>query len=660
MAKARSKQLGSAVEGEVVDGDDLRHAAGCGRAAGGGRGRRRPRARAAAARPRPSTRRRSGVAQRARRRRAPRRGLLASPTSTPSSPERAQELADVGRRCRCGRARGTSCRRGRGSPAGLGEQGAPSLSIVTSWKPRSVRSARSEVALKKRRWSVRGLKCSAKRPGSSASARSSVRRVVGRRGEQAAGRPQDAPDLVQRRRRGRRGARASRRARRRRTSRRRRAAAPRGRLSARRRRGARPPRRRRPRSRARRARAAPRRTRRPRTRVQDVLAPRDALHQPRAPDREPLGLGPLGHGIPDRGKKIGVAHPARERTTGSGLALQQPGRGVAMQDLTPSGARRLAAWFASSPCVPSIAPAGRRSGWRGWSSGRPRWQVDADHAAAARSRRAGARRGGEGRRSTGRGRGGSARGHDVVYLNGTVAGAVAAGAARDAGRAARARHGRARARASGARATSCSPTRRRSPTGCDGLDAHVVDCPVELDPPHVDAPWPTGDGPVVGFVGRIEPRKGALDLVAAAPAIRAAGARVVLVGDDPYGADPRLRSRGARARPTSSSPAGSTAPPGLMRHLDVLVAALAPGAVRHRARRGDGRRHAGRRDAASTGCPRSSTTASPARSSPPGDPDALAAAVLACPRAARRDGRRGRASARAAWTPTPTPTASRR
>ena len=37
------------------------------------------------------------------------------------------------------------------------------------------------------------------------------------------------------------------------------------------------------------------------------------------------------------------------------------------------------------------------------------------------------------------------------------------------------------------------------------------------DPPPAAAPWPTGNGPVIGFIGRIEPRKGPLDLVRAAP-----------------------------------------------------------------------------------------------------------------------------------------------
>ena len=66
------------------------------------------------------------------------------------------------------------------------------------------------------------------------------------------------------------------------------------------------------------------------------------------------------------------------------------------------------------------------------------------------------------------------------------------------------------------------------------LDAEVVGCPIEPDPPAVAPPWPPGDRPVVGYVGRIEPRKGVIDLVRAAPRV---DARVVVVGNDPFGAD---------------------------------------------------------------------------------------------------------------------------
>jgi glycosyltransferase involved in cell wall biosynthesis len=105
-----------------------------------------------------------------------------------------------------------------------------------------------------------------------------------------------------------------------------------------------------------------------------------------------------------------------------------------------------------------------------------------------------------------------------------------------------------------------------------GLRAHVVYGPVEQDPPPAVAPWPTGNGPVVGFVGRIEPRKGPLDLIRAAPAIRAGapGVRVVLVGDDPYGTDPEY-IRVVRGAPEVEHHPWCANAPGLMRHLDVLV-----------------------------------------------------------------------------------------
>jgi glycosyltransferase involved in cell wall biosynthesis len=108
-----------------------------------------------------------------------------------------------------------------------------------------------------------------------------------------------------------------------------------------------------------------------------------------------------------------------------------------------------------------------------------------------------------------------------------------------------------------------------------GLAAHVVYCPVELDVAPAPPPWPADEreGPVVGFVGRIEPRKGPLDLVRAAPAIRAGlpGARIVLVGDDPYDSAPDYARRVRESPDVEHIP---WVPDGaaVMRHLDVLVA----------------------------------------------------------------------------------------
>ncbi len=110
----------------------------------------------------------------------------------------------------------------------------------------------------------------------------------------------------------------------------------------------------------------------------------------------------------------------------------------------------------------------------------------------------------------------------------------------------------------------------------EGLEAHVVHCPVELDPPLAEAPWPAGaggDGPIIGFVGRIEPRKGVADLLMAAPAIRAAvpGARIIVIGDDAYGVDPRYLAAVRESTEVEHVPWVENAP-GVMRHLDVLVA----------------------------------------------------------------------------------------
>jgi glycosyltransferase involved in cell wall biosynthesis len=102
------------------------------------------------------------------------------------------------------------------------------------------------------------------------------------------------------------------------------------------------------------------------------------------------------------------------------------------------------------------------------------------------------------------------------------------------------------------------------------FEAHVVGCPIEPDPPAVAPPWERDGRPVVGYVGRIEPRKGVADLVAAAPTLRAAGARVVLVGDDPYGSDPEYVKRVAGSADVERYGWIDDAA-GLMSALDVLV-----------------------------------------------------------------------------------------
>lgn len=166
-----------------------------------------------------------------------------------------------------------------------------------------------------------------------------------------------------------------------------------------------------------------------------------------------------------------------------------------------------------------------------------------------------------------------AREADVVYLNGAVCGrllpALPAGAAR------RVLHVHDivdRVPSLWRRADVVLADSQAVADRLAGLPAHVVYCPVDPDPPAAPAPWPSGNGPVVAFVGRIEPRKGTLDFVRAAPAIRreCPGARVVIVGDDPYDSDPGYR------RQVIDTPAVEHYPwienaAGLMRHIDVLV-----------------------------------------------------------------------------------------
>lgn len=166
-----------------------------------------------------------------------------------------------------------------------------------------------------------------------------------------------------------------------------------------------------------------------------------------------------------------------------------------------------------------------------------------------------------------------ARDHDVVYLNTTVCGRLLP-ALRGKFKTVLHVHDivdrvpRHWQRASVVLADSAAVAER-----LDGLEAHVVYCPIELDPPAAQPPWTADGRPVVGFVGRIEPRKGPLDLVHAAPAIRAGapGARIVVVGDDPYGSDPAYLDEVRASDEVEHYPWADNAA-GLMRHLDVLVA----------------------------------------------------------------------------------------
>jgi len=169
-----------------------------------------------------------------------------------------------------------------------------------------------------------------------------------------------------------------------------------------------------------------------------------------------------------------------------------------------------------------------------------------------------------------------ARAHDLVYLNGTVAGRLLPGLAghrtvlhvHDIVE----RVPRFWSLANAVLADSQAVADRLVPR----LDAHVVYCPVELDVPDVPPPWPArngGGGPIVGFVGRIEPRKGPLDLARAADAIHAGApdARIVLIGDDPYDSAPEYAAQVKAAAGVEHVPwvADGAA---VMRHLDVLVA----------------------------------------------------------------------------------------
>jgi glycosyltransferase involved in cell wall biosynthesis len=163
-----------------------------------------------------------------------------------------------------------------------------------------------------------------------------------------------------------------------------------------------------------------------------------------------------------------------------------------------------------------------------------------------------------------------ARSVDVVYLNGTVCGRLLPILPRATRAVLHVHDIVERVPSAWKRADVVLADSQAVADRLDGLDAHVVGCPIEPEPRTVAPPWPAGDEPVVGYVGRIERRKGVLDLVSAAHRIRAAGARVVLIGDDPYETDPEYVGQ-VRSSPGVEQYGWVDGAAGLMPALDVLV-----------------------------------------------------------------------------------------
>ena len=165
-----------------------------------------------------------------------------------------------------------------------------------------------------------------------------------------------------------------------------------------------------------------------------------------------------------------------------------------------------------------------------------------------------------------------ARANDVVYLNGTVSGRLLPALPAAPVRVLHVHDMVRRVPRFWRRADVVLADSQAAADRLRGIDPQVVFLPVDPDPPAAPAPWPTGNGPVIGFVGRIEPRKGPLDLVRAAPAIRrgAPGAHLVMVGEDPFGSDPAY-TEAVLASPEVEHHQWTDNAPGLMRHLDVLV-----------------------------------------------------------------------------------------
>jgi glycosyltransferase involved in cell wall biosynthesis len=163
-----------------------------------------------------------------------------------------------------------------------------------------------------------------------------------------------------------------------------------------------------------------------------------------------------------------------------------------------------------------------------------------------------------------------ARRHDVVYLNGTVCGRLLPALPRDTRVVLHVHDIVDRVPSVWSRADVVLADSQAVAERLTCLDAHVVGCPIEPAPRAATPPWPPGDAPVVGYVGRIERRKGVMDLVSAAHRLRAAGARVVLVGDDPYASDPEYLGQ-VRSSAGVEHYGWVDGAAGIMHALDVLV-----------------------------------------------------------------------------------------
>ena len=137
---------------------------------------------------------------------------------------------------------------------------------------------------------------------------------------------------------------------------------------------------------------------------------------------------------------------------------------------------------------------------------------------------------------------------DLVYLNGTVAQRLAPAFA---GRTlvphlhdlleAKPRPWRSLRFWDGAPVVLCASgavAERAEQLGAPPERLRTVFCPIEPAEPAPRPAWREDGRAIIGFVGRVEPRKGVLDLLRAAPALLQArpDARFVIVGDDELGA----------------------------------------------------------------------------------------------------------------------------